>query len=60
MQWKFLERLVEEGVSKNIEISYNTNGTVFDDKFNDIWKEFQSVTLGVSIDGVGERNKFIR
>ena len=60
MQWKFLERLIEEGVSKNIEISYNTNATVFEDRFDEIWREFKSVTLGVSIDGVGERNKFIR
>lgn len=60
MQWKFLERLVEEGVAKNIHVSYNTNCSLYEEKFNDIWKEFKVVTLGLSVDGVDDKNKWIR
>lgn len=60
MHWKFLERLIEEGVAKNIHISYNTNGTTYSEDFSNYWKHFKNVTLGVSIDGVDEHNKFIR
>jgi MoaA/NifB/PqqE/SkfB family radical SAM enzyme len=60
MHWKFLERLIEEGVAKNIHISYNTNGTTYNENFSDYWKHFKDVTLGISIDGVKDQNKFIR
>lgn len=59
-QWKFLERLIEEGVSKNIHVSYNTNCSLYEERFNDIWKEFKIVTLGMSVDAVGDKNKWIR
>jgi MoaA/NifB/PqqE/SkfB family radical SAM enzyme len=60
LHWKFLERLIEEGVSKNIRISYNTNCTTYDEKFSEYWKHFKVVTLGLSVDAVGQKNKFIR
>ena len=59
-QWKFLERLIEEGVSKNIHVSYNTNCSIYEDRFNDIWKEFKVVTLGMSVDAIGDKNTWIR
>lgn len=58
--WKFLERLIEEGVAKNIQLSYNTNCSVYKASFNDIWKEFKTVTLGMSVDAVDDKNKWIR
>jgi len=58
--WRFLERLIEEGVSKNIQISYNTNCSVYKPEFHDIWKEFKTVTLGMSVDAVDDKNKWIR
>lgn len=60
MHWKFLERLIEEDVAKNIQISYNTNCSVYKPEFHDIWKEFRYVTLGMSVDAVGDKNKWIR
>jgi len=60
LQWKFLERLIEEGVSNNIKLSYNTNCTTYDEKFSDYWKYFKEVRLGLSVDAVGDKNKFIR
>jgi len=59
-QWKLLERLIDEGVSKNIHVSYNTNCSLYEDRFNEIWKEFKIVTLGMSVDAVGDKNKWIR
>jgi len=58
--WRFLERLIEEGVSKNIRIGYNTNCSVYKPEFHDIWKEFKDVTLGMSVDAVDDKNKWIR
>ena len=59
-QWKLLERLIDEGVAKNIHVSYNTNCSLYEDRFNEIWKEFKIVTLGMSVDAVGDKNKWIR
>lgn len=60
MQWKLLEKLIEWGVAKNIHISYNTNCTTYDESFSDYWKHFKVVTIGCSMDAVGDKNKFIR
>ena len=59
-QWKLLEKLIDVGVSKNIHVSYNTNCSLYEDRFNEIWKEFKVVTLGMSVDAVGNKNKWIR
>lgn len=58
--WKFLERLIEEGVSQNIKISYNTNCSLYDPEYDNVWKHFDVVTLGLSVDGIDEKNKWIR
>lgn len=60
MQWKLLEKLIEWDVAKNIHISYNTNCTTYEESFSDYWKHFKVVTVGCSIDAVGDKNKFIR
>lgn len=60
MHWKMLEKLIEWDVAKNIHISYNTNCTTYDESFSDYWKHFKVVTLGCSMDAVGDKNKFIR
>ena len=58
--WKFLERLIEEGVAKNIHISYNTNCSQYETWYEDIWKHFKHVSLGMSVDGVDKVNEWIR
>jgi len=60
IQWKLLEKLIEWGVAGNIHISYNTNCTTYKDSFSDYWKHFKIVTVGCSVDGIGDKNKFIR
>jgi sulfatase maturation enzyme AslB (radical SAM superfamily) len=46
--------------AKNIKIEYNTNLTVFPKHAIDLWKEFKEVTFGVSLDGLGKVNDYIR
>lgn len=55
-----LENLISRGVSKNIDINYVTNLTGADEDLLDIWKNFRSVSLAVSIDGYKELNEYIR
>lgn len=51
---KSLERLVELGYSKNIKLEYNSNLTNITDKYLDLWKNFDTVYMGASIDGFGD------
>jgi MoaA/NifB/PqqE/SkfB family radical SAM enzyme len=60
IQWKLLEKLIDWGVAGNIHISYNTNCTTYKESFSDYWKHFKIVTVGCSVDGVDDKNKFIR
>ncbi len=54
-----LQYAVEHGYSKDIEIHYNTNGTVCPD-FADAWKEFKHVEIAFSIDNMGARFEYER
>lgn len=55
-----LKRLVESGHAGNIEIHYNTNGTVYPDNAEEIWQHFKHVEIAVSIDDVGDRFEYQR
>ena len=56
----FLEEIIRQGYADKILIRYNTNGLLITDDIIDLWKQFKKVKVGVSIDGVGERNRYIR
>jgi hypothetical protein len=58
--WEFLEKLVEQGDSKDIEISYNTNLTIIPKAAYETWPSFKAIRLFVSIDGHGEMYEYIR
>lgn len=58
--YEFLEKLVESGASSQIQIEYNTNLTVLPEKALELWRNFKSVRIGVSIDGTGSVNEYIR
>lgn len=58
--FEFLRKLVSSGVAKNIELIYNTNLTHLDDSMISLWRNFRSVGIGVSIEGVYEVNDYIR
>jgi organic radical activating enzyme len=57
--WKFLHDCVESGISKDISLHYNTNGTIFPPNFY-LWSEFKSVEVMVSIDDIGARFEYQR
>lgn len=54
-----LEYAVEHGYAKNIEIHYNTNGTVFPDSYH-LWTHFKHVEVAFSIDNIGQRFEYER
>lgn len=56
----FLEKLVESGDSSRIELVYSTNATIINRTYDNVWKKFKSVHFMISIDDLGERNKYIR
>lgn len=49
-----LQRLVDSGKSKNIEIEYNSNLTMVPNKLISLWEQFKQIRIGVSIDGIDE------
>jgi MoaA/NifB/PqqE/SkfB family radical SAM enzyme len=55
-----LQGLVDRGLSNQIEIHYNTNGTQFPEHAEHIWKHFKTVEIAFSIDDVGERFEYQR
>ena len=58
--WKFLDKLVESGRSKNIILWYNINMTNLPPNAISIWKEFKEARVCPSIDCLDSRNHFIR
>jgi len=55
-----LRRLVERGHSKTIGLTTVTNGTVFNEEFCEILRHFKEAKLGISVDGVGAIDDYIR
>jgi len=61
--WYTLDRLIEMGRAKEIELEYSTNCSILKNKDKDVleyWKQFKSVIINASIDDVGERFNYIR
>lgn len=56
----FLEDCINIGVAEDIRLEYNTNLTVIPVRVVNIWKEFKEIRFGVSIDGYGKVNDYIR
>ena len=54
-----LERAVEKGYAKNIDIHYNTNTTKLP-KQHEIWKHFKHVQIAFSVDNTKERFEYER
>jgi len=57
---EILKILVDSGVSKNIQLRYDTNITYIPDKILNLWKEFKWVATQCSVDDINERVEYIR
>ena len=56
----FLEKLIENGRAKEVNLHYSINMTDVPDRFIDLWKQFKHVRIHLSIDDMGSRNDYIR
>ena len=59
-QYEMYEYLINNGFSKNIGLSYNTNATNIKDKMIKMWGSFKHVEVSLSIDAVGPLHRYIR
>lgn len=59
-QYEALEFLVAQGLSHKISLSYTTNLTRLPDRILKLWENFESVHVGVSIEGIGTVQEYIR
>lgn len=61
--YEVISQLVDTGYSKNIKLRYNSNLSVIKYKksyFLELWKQFKSVNINVSLDAAGPELNFIR
>ena len=57
---KFLLEIIEKGHAPSIHLRYNTNGTLVDEEMIDIWSKFKIVKVNFSLDGLTDKNHYIR
>jgi radical SAM protein with 4Fe4S-binding SPASM domain len=50
-----LHMAVEQGYAKNIRLHYNSNGSIWPEKFIPLWKHFKEVDIHFSVDAIGKR-----
>jgi organic radical activating enzyme len=55
-----LQGIVDRGIADQVEIHYNTNGTLFPDRGPDIWRHFKTVEIAFSVDDIGARFEYQR
>ncbi len=56
----FLQRLIDTGKAKDVNLHYSINMTSIPDHFINLWKQFKHVRLHLSIEDLEERNDYIR
>lgn len=57
---KFLNKLVDLGITKNIELEYHTNGSLISNKMISLWQEFKFVKITLSLDDILDRFHYAR
>jgi MoaA/NifB/PqqE/SkfB family radical SAM enzyme len=55
-----LQGMVDRGIAGQVEIHYNTNGTQYPERGEQIWRHFKTVEIAFSLDDVGERFEYQR
>ena len=60
-QFDILQYLVDQGRAKDISLMYNSNATNKPtDRLKDLWKQFKSIDISLSIDGIESRFEYLR
>lgn len=57
---KMLQYFIDKGLSAQISLHYNTNGTVYAGNLIELWQQFKSVELSFSIDNTGTKFEYER
>lgn len=58
---QLIEKLIQKGTSKNIKLYFNTNGTLFDEKYmEELTTKFKFVEIRQSIDGIYDQFEYLR
>lgn len=55
-----LQKFVEQDRADKISLRYNTNGTIFNENFVNLWRPFKSVEIALSVDDLGDRIEYQR
>jgi len=55
-----LDKIIEMGYAKQIELRYNSNGLKLSDELIEKWKHFKHVRFHFSLDSIEEMNTYIR
>ena len=58
--YELLEKCVETGYAKNIELRYNSNAVEMPDRLLELWNQFERVVFHVSLDSIYMMNDYIR
>lgn len=58
--YSFLQKLIDNGISRNVTLEYDTNITNVHQRAVEQWSHFKKVVLRCSIDDFGEQNNYIR
>jgi sulfatase maturation enzyme AslB (radical SAM superfamily) len=59
-QYELLQKYIDNGTAKDLEVDYNTNFTSIPQRALDQWKEFKQVNIGGSVDGIDKVNDYVR
>ena len=57
---KILKRIIELGRSRHITLEYNSNMVAIPPQLLDLWKNFNRINVGASIDAMGDLATYIR
>lgn len=52
---RLVEQIVNKGHAGNINLHYNSNGSIYPEHLTDYWSHFQHVDIQFSIDNIGQR-----
>ena len=58
--YELLEKCVEMGYAKNIELRYNSNGVEMPEHLFHLWNKFKAVIFHFSVDSIHKMNDYIR